>query len=76
MKKILFILSLTALFSCEKDAKFCWDCFVTRTTVTQGATTILSGNETKCNMSQAEINAFENGTTSGNTTTTASCVMQ
>jgi hypothetical protein len=76
MKKILFVLLMTALFSCEKDAKFCWDCNVTRTTVNPGATVIESGPETKCDMSQAEINAFEQGSTSGNTTTTATCVMQ
>jgi hypothetical protein len=76
MKKILFALILIALFSCEKDAKFCWDCYVSRTTYSPGATSTTSGHETICDKSLSEIKAFERGSTSGNTTKNASCTMQ
>jgi hypothetical protein len=76
MRKLFFFLFLIVLFSCEKEAKFCWDCYVTKTTITPGATTIESGPQTKCDMSQSEIKDFEHGKTRGNTTTTATCIMQ
>jgi len=72
MKKLLFLLTLTLLFSCEKEAEYCWNCQVTKTTTFSGGSSSVTSTQTKCNMSTREMELFEQG--SGGTT--AICTRQ
>ena len=77
MKKLLFLLLIFFVLSCEKDTG-CWECTVTiRTTCVDtqsgyasggGTTDVIKTTTTVCDMTTREINALEK---SWNTTTTA-----
>lgn len=69
---LLFILGCTKL----EEAEYCWTCTIVTTTVSPGATYTFTTTETICNMSTKEMELFEQGSTSGNTRTSAVCIKQ
>jgi hypothetical protein len=73
MKKIFFLAALIILFSCEKEAKYCWSCVVTTKTTNSGSTVILSSTREECDMSTREMEIYEQGSTTGNTKISATC---
>ena len=58
MKKVLFLLVVMFLFSCEKEAQYCWKCMVTTTLTFPGGSSSITSPQTKCNMSTREIELF------------------
>jgi hypothetical protein len=58
MKKLLFLLALTLLFSCEKEAEYCWTCTVTKVTVFQGGSSSTTTTTTPCGMSTREMELY------------------
>ena len=59
MKKALFFLALIVLFSCEKEAQYCWTCNITTITRFSGGYSSLTTTESKCNMSTRDMELFE-----------------
>ena len=60
MKKLLLLIGLIFLFSCEKEASICWDCEVT--TIYTSATTqpeTVKENLILCDRTKEEVIAFE-----------------
>ena len=59
MKKLLFVLALIFLFSCEKEAKYCWECRITKVTQFPGGSTSLSTTTAQCDMSTREMELYQ-----------------
>ena len=76
MKKLLSILFLVVIFSCQKEAQYCWTCQIKTTTTFTGGRSEMIAPQTKCNMSTREMELYCQPTTSGNTTTTKTCSKQ
>ena len=70
MKKLLFILLIAFLFSCESNKDFCYECTTTITTVgSPYATSPIVSTTTSCGMSESDAKEVERtmtATTTGN----------
>jgi len=78
MKKIIagFLFTILASLSCTKieEAKYCWNCTITTTTVSPGGTTTITTHQTVCDMSTREIELYEQEESSA--TKSVKCVKQ
>ena len=59
MKKLLFVLSMIALFSCEKEPTYCWQC--NKEIFAENAYS--SSVSIVCDMSEDEARAYERSVT-------------